>query len=173
MWPFEKKNPSVNWKNLITFYTKFSCWNSHAGEKERHGNKQKKCSSESSSFDWRVDAACLSSATRRYWAVLVFMCSFSLKTYLFFCLKPRGLKGYFSWWRSIWGNKWLMQVNVCFFMWGSLKYAFKVTDIWQLGREDAAQSYFFPLWYRNAELLTFFFFAFDTFLQVYTVMPFT
>lgn len=104
-------------------------------------------------FDHPVDSACLYSATLRYWALLVYMYSFSLKRDLLFCLKPRGLTRYFSWRRRIWGSKWLMQANMCCFTWGSLKYAFKVPDVWQWGKEDRAQCYFFPFGIEMLNLL--------------------
>lgn len=120
--------------------------------------------------DWSVDAACLYSTTLRNWAVLVFIHSFSLKIYLFFCLKPKEFEGHFLWWRRIWSNKWLMQANICFLIWDSLKYAFNVPDLWQWEREDVAQYCVFFLLILKCWT---YFFAFDIFLHVHRFMSFT
>lgn len=151
MWSFKRN--SVNWKLhklLLKILTlRQSC---EIEEGEERKQTEEIFLWEVGFFDHPVDSTCLYSATLRYWALLVYMYSFSLKRDLLFCLKPRGLTQYFSWWRRIWGSKWLMQANMCCFTWGSLKYAFKVPDVWQWGKEDRAQCYFFSFWYWNAEL---------------------
>lgn len=108
------------------------------------------------SFAWVVDAVFICSATLILWSVLVFMYSFSLEIYLFFCLKSRGLGGYFSWWSGLWSS--------CRNIYASYMRLIDIQIVRHMSvRKMQHDVIFFP-WYWTAEL-TFCFWYIPTVLQ--------
>lgn len=116
------------------------------------------------SFAWVVDAVFLCSAALILRSVLVFMYSFSLGMYLFFCLKSRGLGGYFSWWSEVWSIKWLMQENTCFLH----ETHINIQIVRHMSLRKMQHSVIFFPWYWTAEL-TFCFWYIPTVLQSYAL----
>lgn len=162
MWLLKEK--SDKWRNFIAFYSRFSCWQSQMREKKERRKKTEEMFLWKFSFAWIVDAIFLCSATLILRSVLVFMYSFSLEMYLFFCLKCRRLGRYFSWWSGVWSIKWLMQENICFLHEAHID----IQIVRHMSVRKMQNSVIFFSWYWTPEL-TFCFWYIPTVLQSYAL----